>query len=215
MPARARFLRSLWSEGRVRVAPVAASAGGPLLPEPARGELIRVVEECAREDRRECPFEPPTVDLECAVWAAEMLFRACSAVVHRDLSSEHLAALLDVPSPRPADTPQASYSVDLTFRFLFDVARIARAASAADPLLPFLTRWGESWPLSSVGIPGLGRVDVRPFWGDRCLRAIYVDRIIERQDHSRMEDERVQTAVKEALGIYLELAPQLSASLTA
>lgn len=216
MITRAGFLRSLWNEGRVRVPAVTASpADGPLMSDEERQALSRVLQECAAVDRRECPGQPPALHLESAIWASEMLFRACSAVVHRSLSSETLAELFS-PASVPNESipsPQAAYSVDLAFRFLFDVARIARAASAADPLLPYLKAWGEAWPLSSVGMPGLAAVDVSPFWEDCCLRTLYVDRVIDRQDHSRLEDDRVQIAVKEALGLYPELAPPSIAAL--
>jgi MoxR-vWA-beta-propeller ternary system protein len=98
--------------------------------------------------------------------------------------------------------------VDLAFRFLPDLFRIARAASESDPLLKVLQRWTVEWPLSTVGIPIDRAADLTTQFvmGDETLRKLYADRIIARQDRSRVKDVAVRTAVRDWIGYYPEYA---------
>ena len=67
----------------------------------------------------------------------------------------------------------------------------------------------NAWPLSSVGVSGVEAGGLEPILDDECLRRLYVDRIIARDDRSRLTHPRVREAVMEAVGMYEELAPQL------
>ncbi len=58
---------------------------------------------------------------------------------------------------------------------------------------------GRQWPLSSVGIKDVGDINVDDFVGEPSLRQMYVDRIIERGDLSRLSDGRVRQAVQAAI----------------
>jgi hypothetical protein len=78
-----------------------------------------------------------------------------------------------------------------------------------------LTELARRWPLSSVGVKGLEGLDVSSFVGDPALLQLYVDRIIERADQSRLTDPRVNEAVRTALGGYPELAPAIPAAFIA
>ena len=124
-----------------------------------------------------------------------------------ELGEDEITKRLTRPCPeRPSRV--VCYSVDLTFRFLPDLARIARAASEDDPLVKHLLQWASDWPLSSVGIKGIEHIDVEPFIHDRCLRTMYVDRIVAQTDTSRLKDERTVEALREAIGGFPELAPE-------
>jgi hypothetical protein len=62
-----------------------------------------------------------------------------------------------------------------------------------------------------VGVKDLGELDVAAFIGHPSLRQLYVDRIIERGDVSRVEHPAVREAVWAAPGNYPELAPKFAA----
>ena len=55
--------------------------------------------------------------------------------------------------------------------------------------------------------------DVSPWWEHLCLKRLYLDRVFNRVDVSRLSDPRVAAAAREALGQYSELAPHLSSTL--
>src|SRR5262249_8722193 len=119
---------------------------------------------------------------------------------------------LSAPCPE-ALNPSIVYSVDLTYRFLPDVLRLARAASPNDPLVEILRGWGRDWPLSSVGIANLNQLDPTSFISDRCLRQLYVDRILREDDVSRLDDPKTRQAVLAAIGKHSKLSPKLVAHL--
>jgi hypothetical protein len=149
-----------------------------------------------------------------------MFYRACQFAVFRDVPAEAVAGALSVPCPGAtavtavAQSPAVHYSVDVVFRFLPDLARFARSAADNDPLLEPLQRWARQWPLSSVGMAGVDGADVA-FVAHPALLALYVDRVIATRDRSRLADERVRQAVRAALGLHPQLAPDLAAALDA
>ncbi len=203
------FVRNLWSEGRVR-APSPLERDEP--DEDARAALEEALRDVDASDRLEFPGEAPPLSMPAAVWAVEMFRRACGCLVHRDLGGDDVARLLSEPCPA-TKSPAVCRSVDLTFRFLPDLVRLARAASPEDPLVARLMAWCREWPLSSVGVKDVGEVDVSAIVSDPGLRSAYVDRIIERKDATRLADESVRAGVREALGAHPELADELARAL--
>jgi hypothetical protein len=143
-----------------------------------------------------------------------MLQRACQAVAFRDLGEAEIAGALGTACPGD-DSPATHYSVDLTFRYLPDLLKLARSASEGDPLVSRLARWAGQWPLSSVGIAGAKPGRVEAIAGHPCLLWLYVDRIMARRDTSRLVDPRVRDCVRESLGMFPELAPEMVSALQA
>ena len=156
--------------------------------------------------RAEMPGSAPTLEPAPAAWAAVMLYRACQCLVYRDVSAEEVVAALG--SPCPADSSaSACYSVDLTMRYLPDLIALSRGVAEADPLVTGLLRLAQAWPLASVGVRGVGPVEIGAFIDHGCLRRVYADRILATADLDRLNDPRAVAAVREALGGHLSLAP--------
>jgi hypothetical protein len=207
------FLHSLLQEGRTRVGPIYDQEGRFLAEAP--DELLEVqvqLEEYEREYRSDLPHTPPEISPAAMLWAAMMVHRACSVLIYRDVNADQIQAALSVPCPEPA-TPQVVYSVDLTFRFLPDLMRMARAASPDDPLVTALGRWASEWPLSSVGITAIQDLHAPTFLDHPCLRQLYVDRILADQDETRLDDPATKAAVQESIGRYRQLTPKLATKL--
>ncbi len=196
------FTRSLW-------------AGGELVLDtnlaPDENDVARSLDEVLRleiEYRCGLPGKPPAVNPLAAEWALTSLYRACQFLVYRELPEEMLRSDLGRRCPAAA-APDVCYSVDLSFRFLPDILRMARAASANDPLVECLRVWAADWPLSSVGIPDVTLGSVDGFLEDPSLRIVYVDRILATSDRSRVTDDRVAEAVRVALGGFRDLSPAI------
>ena len=199
------FLSELFHEGRVRVGP--PQPGMPDQDADAGDWLI----EFERQYRLELPGDPPPLAMPGALWAASSFYRACQFLVFRDVDAEAVQRELQVGPP--ADDAATHYSVDLTFRFLPDLHRQARAASEGDVLVRKLVDWANRWPLSSVGMTGVLPGGIDGLIEHPCLRRLYTDRIIACRDTGRLSDERVRQAVAEALGLHTDLAPEIAAAL--
>ena len=123
------------------------------------------------------------------------------------------------PGEPPTDnSPAVQYSVDVMMRFLPDLIRHASAVPREDPLMATLYGWAADWPLSSVGVPLDRPVDaaaVESIVSDRALLTLYVDRIVARKDLSRLSHPSVVEAVRAAIGIHADLAPEVHAALPA
>lgn len=201
------FLSELFDHGRVRVAPPDAAessaAGNSADADQAVQNVLADRDAAVRTD---FPGEAPPPDFAVALWAARQFHRACQFALYRDLPAEAMAAAFAEPCPA---APHASrhYSVDLVFRFLPDLYRLARSASSEDPLCEQLRRWADAWPLSSVGMRDANPADVGPILEHRGLLKLYVDRIIAREDAGRLTVAPVRAAVRAALGAFAELAP--------
>jgi hypothetical protein len=196
------FTRSLWAGGEL----VLSQNTAPDANDIALG--VSELRQLEIEYRLGLPGQPPGFDPQAAEWALTSLYRACQFLVYRELPEELLRS--DLSRKYPADlSPAVCYSVDLSFRFLPDILRMARAASAHDPLVECLRNWAKDWPLSSVGIVDVEPGSVAGFLDDLSLRTIYIDRILATQDRTRLTDERVAAAVRIALGGFRELSPAI------
>lgn len=196
------FVIALLETGRVRV----PADGDP------QADVAAAVEELDRALHPDLPADPPPLDADVAAWALTILYRGCQALVHREIEGDAVRAALAAPCPADSSSG-ACYSTDLAFRYLPDLLSLARGIAPADPLVAGLMELARAWPLSSVGVKDLREVDVTPFIDDPCLRQLYVDRIIERGDVSRLGHPAVDEAVQAALGAHPELAPAVAAAI--
>ena len=201
-PSAVDFVRSLVETGHVRVPP----------DEAAPKNVEEAVRELDGAARLELAFEPPALDPAAGAWALMRLYRACQALVFREIDASAVSHALGAPCPLPP-SPAVCYSADLSLRYLPDVLSLARGIAPEDPLVAGLTVLAKAWPLSSVGVGGLDAADPAAFIDHAGLRQLYVDRIMERGDVSRLRHPIVRAAVQEALGAYPDLSPRLAAAL--
>lgn len=204
----AKFLNDLYDSGRIELDAKPAEIGGI---DALQGTLISI----DREIRSDFPGVCPPLDPAMAHWATQFLFKACHLLANRDLPADTVQTELDPAATPPDRSPAALYSVDLAFRFIPDVERLASQAAAEDPLVKALHAQGLLWPLSSVGMrledPDF---DVSPILADPVLSLCYAERIIARKDKSRLGDPATAALVNEALGGYPELCPEIAVALT-
>ena len=176
------------------------------------GGVGKIVRAWDAVQRGELAGTAPELIPEAAEWAAVRLYRGCQALVCRELPPAEMQRMLREPCPAAA-SPAVDYSVDLVFRFLPDLVALARRVSRGDPLVEELLGLARAWPLSSVGIEGVGAVEAARVLAQAGLRQLYVDRIIATGDAARLDDEAVRAAVKTALGAFPELAPGIAAAM--
>ena len=202
------FLVELASSGRVHV-------GRALLAQPPSAtECGPVLIDLDLAARIEMPGEAPPLSMGPALWAAWMLYQGCQFLTFREMDAGLIRERLATPCAS-APAPWVSYSVDLVMRYLPDLVSLARGLSPDDPLVEGLLGLARSWPLSSVGVAGVGAVEIGAFASHPSLCALYVDRILERKDVSRLADPLVRDAVRVALGDHPSLAPFAAAALSA
>jgi hypothetical protein len=201
-----QFLNSLFEGGRLQVPPLA---------EVSENE-VAIAKKALRETealyRLSLPENPPALDLDAACRASITLYRACQFVVYRDIETSIIEHELGL-SLSTEESASVHYSVDLVFRYLPDVRRFAASASRNDPLAASIERLAAKWPLSSVGMPGIESLNIDPLSNNPCLMQMYVDRILERNDTSRLGDARVRSAIKRSLGMQTQLSPTISTAI--
>lgn len=200
------FFEQLFAEGRPRLMTDKPPDANDI------AAVTRSLLEFEREYRQTLPGNPPIPAPKAVAWGARLFYRAAQFLVFRALGPEQLEQDLSVPC-REAICPAVCYGVDLTFRFLPDLTRLARAASPGDPLVKRLTSWAAEWPLSSVSVPDVTVNSIEGFIADRSLRMLYVDRILAARDTNRLSDPRVREAVRGALGAFPESSPEVAAAL--
>jgi hypothetical protein len=196
------FVSNLLDSGRVRV-PSARQA-----PE----RLDEAVRELDRLARAELAFDAPPLAPAAGEWALLLLYRACQALVYREIEPDAVKDALSRPCPVAA-SPEVCYSVDLAFRFMPELTGLARGIAENDPLVAGLLALAKAWPLSSVGVKGVGDVTLQPFIRHPALKRLYADRVIEKADVSRLCDPAAREAVREALGAFPHLAPAIAVAL--
>lgn len=197
----ANFMRQLYENGRVCVSAV------PVDGDLEISELTSALHDAYAIERQNLAGKPPKFASRAAVWAANILYQSCQFLVHRELSEVAVRDAFQRACPE-TPSPEACLSVDLSFRYLPDLHALARGVSREDPLVEGLRTLAHSWPLSSVGVKGMDAVDISAFIEHPCTRQLYVDRILERDDTSRLCDPRVLQAVRESVGIYVNQFPK-------
>lgn len=195
-----QFLLRLQGSGAVAVART--------LPPPA-GDAEQVLADVDAAIRIDGPAGLPPFAPAAAKWAAERLYAACALFVHRDLGADAVQSELATPCPGDRQQPATHLAVDLTFRHLGELLALARGVATGDPLVVALRQLAQQWPLSSVGIAGLGPLAVDALdviAADAGLRRLYVDRILRHDDATRVDDPRFARAVAAAVGEHREFA---------
>jgi len=199
----ASFLSVLFDEGHVLVPEIE-----PLTDEELSGGR-EVLEEFEKQYRLELPGGLPPFEISLAEQAAVLFYRACQFTVIRDASPQQIDEVFKEIASLP-NTPKAHYAVDLTFRFLPDLFRLTKSMMENDPLVKHLKDWANRWPLSSVGIKEASTpISIDGFVGSPGLLRLYCDRILAREDVSRVGDPQIRTLVEASWGMYPELAPRI------
>jgi hypothetical protein len=196
------FLTNLLENGAVQISKAQE------IPSVDKDETRRLLADFERVFRLSLAGEPPPLDVGLAGAAAQTLYRLCQCLVHREFMPQATLAQAD----RLPDAPRTAgdhYSADLTLRFLPDVWRLAKEAAEGDPLVTTIRQLAGVWPLSSIGMPDLPAPAIDGIAEHPALVALYVDRIIERRDRSRLSGPRIREAFLTAIGAHRELAPEL------
>ena len=187
---------------------------GPFDPqECSESEAKEAIETLDQLTRVDLAFDTPRLAFDSAVWAARVIYRGCQFLVYRELDSATIETALSTSSISNP-TPDVIYSVDLYLKYMPGLYKLAYAASPDDTLTRKLQDLALQWPLSSVGIPGLENLEADgailngAILEDACLTQLYVDRILAREDRSRLSDPRVLDAVRATLGGHPELCPE-------
>lgn len=203
-----KLIEQLFVDGAVRV------SGDELARDDEIEFAAEWVLQAEPQIRKHGPLSPPVVDRLALKWAIRQFHGAAQLAVFRQLGPEEVEKRLGGDYVVEGDAAAAIYSVDLVFRFLPDLVRIVKGMNPDDPLLDQLRKWGERWPMSSVGIPGLAVSNIEPILANRCLSLMYVDRIIEADAVERLNHAQLRDLVRGAIGAYPELSPRLYRFLT-
>jgi hypothetical protein len=201
------FLHDLIERGHVRV-PLAAEAAD------SADDVVAAIRSLDADARTNLAGEAPPLSPAAAMWALGIIESACRFLVYREFDADDIAADLSKPCPDSA-SPSVHYSVDLFFRYLPDVIRLARGAGQSDPLIDQLIAIARQWPLSSIGVSGVEIEErtLRSILTHPSLRQLYADRIIEQRDVGRLGSTTARDAVRASLGAYTQLAPEIAKAL--
>jgi hypothetical protein len=193
----ATFLEQLFETGNV----VLATARR--LPA-AEARAIDVLREEEEKCRHEFPGSAPVFDLDAGYWAARLLYRACQFFAARDLPVDAIREDLSERCPSERSWPAAIYSVDLTFRYVPDLHRLASGVATADPLVSELERMAAEWPFSGIGCTAENPAEesLAPIASHHGLLRVYTDRVMARGRSAEGWIQPVADAARCALGAY-------------
>lgn len=149
---------------------------------------------------------------EAALSALRFVYRLCLTLADRAMTEAEVRAVCTLMPQQPV-TADELLSADLALRHLPEIHRMARSMSDSDPLIQELELVARRFPLSSVGIALKEPPDLAPLQRHDSLWRLYLDRVLERQDVSRLASPAVRVAVSDALGMHPELAPKIAAQL--
>ena len=177
---------------------------------PAIGEdVLLLLSELDAQCRAELAGEAPEFIPKAAAWAAVQLYRACQLSVSREVPPEIVVQALSIQCPSTAG-PSVCYSVDLVFRFLPDLYRLACQHAPEDIICGEIRKWAHLWPLSSVGVRLEQDFSIAPFADSLALFRLYCDRVAAENAADRARDPRVKAKLQSDLGIHDDHFPALA-----
>ncbi len=136
------FLQGLLDEGRIVL------RGRPMPSEADRPSAVARLEAAFQVHRLDVAGPPIPFEPTAALAAAELVRLASWFLLNRSETVEMMERCLAMP--RPPRTASEHLSADLTFRFLPQIQRRARAIAPGDGLASFLADVLRAWPLSGV-----------------------------------------------------------------
>jgi MoxR-vWA-beta-propeller ternary system domain bpX4 len=176
----------------------------------AYDRLIPVAERTLAADFLETEYEneclgypgmAPAFDAAAALWGAQTVYSSAQLLLYRQDKEADLASVL-LPYTGPM-TPSAILSADLCLRFLPDVLQMAKQMDSDDLLVTLLTTLLQQWHYSAIGYRfDITGADFDAIISDACLRQLYVDRVITRQDQQAAILPPLMPFVKAAMGNY-------------
>ncbi|MEM1318633.1 MAG: hypothetical protein AAGG75_00185 [Bacteroidota bacterium] len=173
---------------------------------------ITILQELYQSDCLEMPLQAPDFNPSAALWAAQQLYRISQLLLQRnwgpEIIDEHLLAY-----PHPLEA-SSTYSADLCLRQLPTLFELAKGLAPSDHLVVKLRQLGAQFPFSSVGIElDDHSLDVQPILAHPSLRYAYIDRIVAKKDHKRLQSAGIQPALEAQLGTYAaQFWPELNTS---
>ncbi len=192
------FLKALFTKGSVVVSNKLKAFSNV-----DRLEAAAVLERFSRLDRLEMPGEMPAFDREAALWAATFIYRSAQLILLRDEAAASIPKyLVDFPGSRDV---AANYSVDLSFRFLPDVIKLAKGLAPGDPLVAKLEQTANLWPLSnpSIRLEGVSE-DLEKILDHPTLSLVFVDRVIAAKNRHVLKHVSIRALIGAALGEHAE-----------
>ena len=168
------FLKDLLQKGQVTLPPKMKR-----LPSHPSEEINTLIIKYARDDRLDMPLEMPNVDVDVAYGAAKYLYYAMQLVLLRDQDVKAINKYLVFQHNEPS--PSVIYSVDLFFRYLPKVIKMAIGMAPDDPLVVTLNATARKWPFSNPQVP-IAEMDNKALdiiLEKEALRIAFLDRIVK------------------------------------
>ncbi|MCC9598971.1 hypothetical protein LOC67_00255 [Stieleria sp. JC731] len=200
----ADFLRDLFTEGRAR------TRGGLHLERADQNDrqlAAEVLTKASITAAWEAPGNAPGFRLEAAMWAAEAFAWACGMLIDRAETMTEMPGWLAELTPQPRSVEE-HWSVDLVFRFGFDLVKRSESISLDDDFHQELMKLFSLWPLSAVGMKIEHDENAcNIVFADSSLRKIMVDRVLLRQDPGWLADDRLKADYEQVVGGFPDLRP--------
>lgn len=155
------------------------------------------------QETMDYPKEAPPFHLESAIWAAQVVYLSAQLILYRQHKESELEELF--PKDEWALDASTSLSVDLCLRFVPEMMIELQAIDPEDRLLEKLEQIMKKWAYSAIG-RGLSveKEAIDCLFSNACMRQLYTDRIVEKQDHRLAQNEEILKWVKGDLGMYAE-----------
>lgn len=163
---------------------------------------------------RECqdyPHVSPGYDGNAALWAAKIVYHAALFIVFRKKTEESLE--LYFPLFTGIVGASQILSADLILRFLPFLYHTLENINPEDAVLNKLERILETWHYSAIDVlnkPGI--LDLKAYFSNSCLLQLFLNRIVEQENHSWASHPEINQKLIQHLGYYKD---DLWSSLTA
>ncbi|MBN2710980.1 MAG: hypothetical protein JXR97_00900 [Planctomycetes bacterium] len=188
--------------------------GHVIIPDDDHTSALRtdgVIEELRQLDKTErlnSSEKLPEVNYEIASSALLLIYRACQFIVYRDIPEQSIRSAFRA-SPSPDGTAVRIWSVDIAFRYIPGLIKMAKGLNPDDPLVEELKTLATTWPFSSVGVKLDKDPEISAILGNPGLCRMYIDRIVERNDSNRARQEGIIEHFIADSGMYPELLDKL------
>ena len=138
---------------------------------------------------------------EAAVWGAKVLYHSTQLYLIRKNTAKDLDKL--IPKLKITADISSILSVDLSLRFLPQIASLLHSADPHDPLIRILEDILTQFHFSAVGYHlDLGKVNWEKELKDKTYRKLYLERIVEKKAYELAEIPYINKLLMADFGMY-------------
>jgi hypothetical protein len=167
-------------------------------------ETLDFLETEYEKEQLNYPYTAPSFNPKAAMWACKTVYFSAQLLLYRENKVSELKTIL--PNYPHVIDASAILSADICLRFLPQVLIELKKIDTEDAIIPILESHLQTFHYSNIGFDyEIEKITLEPVFADKCLKQMYLDRVVERKAIKEAEIPIVNECLLADFGDYKKL----------